>query len=239
MCGRYTMFSPDEKVRARFHADMPQESPALQPRYNITPMQSVLTLTSELPRRFRMMQWGLIPAWAKDDSMSAKMINARAETILEKPSFKNAFMQSRCLVIANGFYEWEKKSGQPYYVSLRDGECFAMAGLWEAWKNPATQAIVHSCTVITTTPNTLIAPYHHRMAVILHEADEEGWLDHATPQSDLLDLLRPYPAEQMKIRPVSKQVNSIRNDSPDLILPTDIQSSIRHAHSIVDDLQLF
>ncbi len=246
MCGRYSMFSSAEKIHTRFNIDdIPQDtvsgdSTSIKPRYNITPMQNVLAITAEKPRRLQSMQWGLLPSWAKDKSMSAKMFNARAETILEKPSFRTAFAQRRCLVLANGFYEWEKKTGQPYYVSLSSGECFAMAGLWETWQDPTTKESMRSCTVITTEPNSMIAPYHHRMAVILQQKDEDIWLDHTILQDRLLTLLRPYPAEELQIAPVSKLVGNIHHDSPDLIHPIDLtQARSSSEHSVLDDLQLF
>lgn len=230
------MFASAEQIKKRFRAEIPQEKVFL--RYNIAPTQTVLTLPATQPRRIEYMQWGLIPSWAKDDTMSAKMMNARAETVMEKPSFRTAFTQRRCLVIAHGFYEWEKKTGQPYYVSLTDGDCFAMAGLWEEWKNPSSGIIVRSCTIITTEPNSLIAPYHHRMAVILAKEDEELWLNPATPLSVAHGLLRPYPADAMRIYPVSKNVNYIEQDNASLIEPLH-EHQVHHTRAGKTPLTLF
>ena len=167
-----------------------------------------------------MMRWGLIPSWAKDASIGAKLINARAETLLEKPSFKNAVKARRCLILANGFYEWHTiapKHKQPMYVRLRSQAPFALAGIWDEWKNPETQAFVRSCSIITTTPNALLAQFHHRMAVILSLNDEAAWLDESLPTPDVMNLLRPYPAEEMEAFPVSERVNSFRDDDAGLI----------------------
>jgi putative SOS response-associated peptidase YedK len=163
-----------------------------------------------------LLRWGLIPSWAKDPSMGDRMINARAETVAEKPSFRRALQKRRCLVLADGFYEWRKegKTKTPMYIRLRSHEPFGFAGLWETWKSPEGEAI-HSCTVITTTPNSLMESIHNRMPVILSREGESSWLDRAieTPER-LLPLLIPYSANAMEAYAVSSMVNNPRNDAP-------------------------
>ena len=222
MCGRYTMFLKPEQIKSRFKAHLNDEnlSKLTKPRYNVAPSQDVPVITSALPRECTFMRWGLIPSWAKDAAIGNKLINAREETLVEKPSFASAFQQRRCLVLANGFYEWQKigsKTKQPMYVQLRSGEPFALAGLWESWKHPTTQELVRSCTIITTEPNALIAPLHHRMAVILREEEESQWLDESRSTHDVMPLLRPYSAAAMEVYPVSTRINAATLDNSSLI----------------------
>jgi putative SOS response-associated peptidase YedK len=161
----------------------------------------------------------LIPSWAKDDSISAHTSNARAETLLEKPSFKNAFRSRRCLIPADGFYEWSKQGKEkiPYYLSMKSDEPLAFAGLWERWRDPAGK-IVESCTIITTTPNSLLEKLHHRMAVILRPEHFKLWLDPSLTRAEtLIDILCPYPAEEMQAHRVSKLVNNVRNNVSECI----------------------
>ncbi len=216
------MFLKPEDLKKRFRASVSDEVAERleQPRYNLAPTQDVPIITMREGERIaEMVRWGLIPSWAKDESIGSKLINARAETLLEKPSFKNAFQKRRCLVIANGFYEWKaaapgaprrgkSAAKQPMYIRLKSGEPFAMAGLWESWKNPQTQVPVRSCTIITTEPNDLISSLHHRMAVILTPEDEDLWLDEKLPVQELTKLLRPYPSDVLEAYPVSHRVNS-------------------------------
>jgi putative SOS response-associated peptidase YedK len=246
MCGRYTMFIKPEELKNRFRATVSDEvlEQIAKPRYNLAPTQDVPIITMQTGERTtEMVRWGLIPSWAKDESIASKLINARAETLLEKPSFKNAFRQRRCLVIANGFYEWKSMSAksigagrsgkvtapkgtikQPMYLRLKSGEPFAMAGLWEEWKHPETRVPVRSCTIITTEPNELIATLHHRMAVILSPSDEDIWLDDNIPTQDLLRLLRPFPSDLLEAFPVSSRVNTIAADEYSMIERVDEMS---------------
>ena len=175
-------------------------------------------------RRAGYMRWGLIPSWAKDPSMGSRMINARAETIAEKPAFRNALRRRRCLVLADGFYEWQRAgtSRRPMRVEMRPGEPFAFAGLWETWRNPDGQAIP-SCTIITTEANELIRPIHDRMPVILRRELEEFWLDRNVKDPAALgNVLNPYPTDAMAAYQVSSLVNSYANDGPGVIEPVAI-----------------
>jgi putative SOS response-associated peptidase YedK len=196
------------------------------PRYNVAPTQTVVTVTSDGARQIEQMRWGLIPKWAKDASIGAKMINARAETLSEKPAFREAFKRRRCLIPADGFYEWQTlgKRKQAWHVKLQSGEPFAFAGLWEQWTAPEGEP-VRTCTIVTTTPNELMSQFHHRMPVILHPADEATWLDQALADPErLLPLLGQYPAALMEAYPVSDLVNRVANDGPQLVLPLDLSA---------------
>ncbi|WP_049987455.1 SOS response-associated peptidase, partial [Halobellus rufus] len=193
MCGRYTLFTPAEELESRFDADF-AEPP--DPRYNCAPGQSLPVVTNEDPDSFRRFRWGLIPSWADDESVGSDLINARAETVDEKPSFAEAYERRRCLVPADGFYEWVQEDGgkQPYRVAFADDRPFAMAGLWERWEPTHTQTglgdfgggsgrsdagdadVVESFTVLTTEPNGLVSDLHHRMAVVLDPDEESTWL---------------------------------------------------------------
>ncbi|MEJ1931306.1 SOS response-associated peptidase, partial [Nostoc sp. NIES-2111] len=202
----------------------------LEAQYNIAPTQTVVTVLHNADsnkREFQKLRWGLIPSWAKDQSISTKLINARAETIAEKPSFRSAFKQRRCLIVADGFYEWQRKQGkkQPFYFRLKDEQPFGFAGLWEKWTNPEGEEI-HSCTIVTTTANELLEPIHDRMPVILAPQDYDLWLDpqEQKPQA-LQHLLSSYPASEMTSYPVSTVVNSARHNSAECIIPLDEQNS--------------
>jgi putative SOS response-associated peptidase YedK len=195
----------------------------IKPRYNIAPTQSVLTVLqppASANRQGKMLHWGLIPSWAKDRKMASKLINARAETVAEKPAFRSAFRKRRCLVVADGFYEWQqqenKKQKQPFYFRLSDGEPFAFAGLWEHWQD-ATGEEIESCTVLTTEANDLMRPIHNRMPVILEPKNYDLWLEEATKPELLQPLLHPYPTEEMTAYPVSTVVNKPVNDSAECI----------------------
>jgi putative SOS response-associated peptidase YedK len=214
MCGRFTLRTDLEQLELRFSFRAANLS--VQPRYNIAPSQQVLAVIGAEERRAGFLRWGLIPSWAKEPSIGDRMINARAETLAEKPSFRRALQKRRCLVLADGFYEWkaEGKKKTPMYITLKSHEPFGFAGLWETWKSPADETI-HSCTLITTTPNTLMESIHNRMPVILSREAEAQWLDPATTAPEcLLPLLTPHPAEAMDAYAVSLVVNSPRNDTP-------------------------
>jgi len=221
MCGRYSQTQSAEIIAKAFQVD---NVPTLEPRYNIAPTQwvsSVLQTSASTNRQFKMLYWGLIPSWAKDSKIGAKLINARAETVAEKPAFRSAFRQRRCLVLADGFYEWQqqeaKKQKQPFYFRLSDEHPFAFAGLWERWED-ATGEEIESCTLLTTEPNELMRPIHNRMPVILDPKDYDLWLDPEVKKSELLQpLLRSYPTEEMTAYPVSKAVNKPSNDSTECI----------------------
>jgi putative SOS response-associated peptidase YedK len=182
----------------------------------------VIVKTPEHPdRNARRHRWGLIPSWAKDLTIGNQLINAQAETASIKPAFRAAFKKRRCLILADGFFEWKKENRhkQPFHIRLRDGRPFAFAGLWEHWEGTEGKAI-ESCTILTATPNELLRSLHHRMAVILPSSEYDRWLDPSMQQPDALQpLLRPYPSEEMTAYPVSTVVNNPRNDAPSCIEP--------------------
>lgn len=220
MCGRFIVKSDLEHIQLAFHIE--QVNAPVHASYNIAPTQTVATVVQRAGKNnLEAMRWGLIPAWAKDMAMGAKMINARAETVAEKASFKRPLKSQRCLIVADGFYEWSRQGAQkiPMFIRLKDEQPFAFAGLYDAWKSSADETIT-SCAIITTTPNELMAPIHNRMPVILPPTAYAQWLDPANQNLDELTvLLRPYPAEHMLAYPVSLVVNSPRNNSADLIRP--------------------
>ena len=214
MCGRFTLRASASEI-AEFFELMRDLVEWDVPRFNIAPTQSILAVressTGREPVRLR---WGLIPAWAKDTKLAASLINARSETVADKPSFRTAFRKRRCLIPADGFYEWrrEGKSKVPHWFSLRSGELFAFAGMWEKWQAPDGTS-VESCATLTTAPNELMATIHDRMPVILKPSDYAVWLD---PQIDdanaLSSLLVPYPADEMQAEQVSDVINNARNE---------------------------
>lgn len=220
MCGRFTQSQSADAIAQAFQVAVPP----LTPRYNIAPTQSVATIlqTAEhKDRQFKLLHWGLIPSWAKDPKMGARLINARAETVAEKPAFRSAFRQRRCLVLADGFYEWQKqeskKQKQPYYFRFKDGRPFAFAGLWERWQDSNSET-VESCTLLTTEANELMRPIHDRMPVILDSKYYDLWLNPEVEKRELLEpLLHPYPTEEMTAYPVSQTVNKPSNDSAECI----------------------
>ena len=221
MCGRFVLsLTAVELQLALPWLTVPAQ---LIPRYNIAPGQPVAVVPNDGRHRVDLFNWGLIPSWAQDEKIGYRLINARAETLADKPSFRSAFRRRRCLIPADGFYEWQTASAAktkiPMLIRLRSGEPFAFAGLWEEWHATDGSQIL-SCTIITTTPNELLAPIHNRMPVIVPPAAYEQWLDPAEqrPQS-LQPLLAPYPAEQMEAHAVSREVNSPKNDYPALLEP--------------------
>ena len=219
MCGRYSLISDISALQVRFDFD-PPITPHTS-RYNIAPTQNVLTVRSEDGRNVaEHMRWGLIPSWAKDMSIGNRAINARAETLAEKPMFRTALRRRRCLILADGFYEWIRagKARQPMRILLTTGEPFAFAGLWETWTNPEGETI-HSCTIVTTAANDLMRPIHDRMPVILLPEHESAWLNHSIEDSSALNgFLSPYPPGKMESYPVTPFVNSPANDTPDVII---------------------
>ena len=219
MCGRYSLIADIQDLARQFEFDGTGFENS--PRYNVAPTQSVLTVTNRDEREAECMRWGLIPSWAKDASIGNRMINARRETVAQKPSFRSALQRRRCLVLADGFYEWQKvgKSKRPMRIVLKSREPFAFAGLWETWRDPAGET-VRSCTIITTAANDLLRPIHERMPVILPRELEEFWLDgDVTDAAALTDVLSPYPNEAMEVYQVSPLVNKATNNGADLIVP--------------------
>ena len=219
MCGRYSLILTIGELQNRFEFD--GERLGYAPAYNIAPTHNVLTVVGGESRRGGYMRWGLIPSWAKDKSIGSRMINARAETVAEKPSFRNALRRRRCLVLADGFYEWQRvgKSKRPMRIVMRSGETFAFAGLWETWKDPEG-TVIPSCTIITTTPNDLLRPIHNRMPVILPRDIEDFWLDESVDNpAALTSVLTPYPDDAMETYEVSSLVNSVANGGPEIIEP--------------------
>ena len=231
MCGRYSLTTPDPaQLRARFAVS---ESVAVEPHYNIAPGTDVLAVTTdrEGARRGEHLRWGLVPNWAEDTKVGFKMINARAETLAERPAYRGAFERFRCLIPADGFYEWQQVAGekrkQPFHITRADGELFAFAGLWSVWHRGAPEEL-RSCTIITTAANAAVAPIHDRMPVILPPQAEELWLARDAPLDALQALLTGIPAEQMALRPVGPAVNDARYDGPECLFdpPPPAQESL-------------
>jgi putative SOS response-associated peptidase YedK len=224
MCGRFTLTVDPADLQDAFPQFTFPEKYA--PRYNIAPTQPILAIPNDGKDAAAFFVWGLIPSWAKDPSIGARLINARAETLGEKPSFRSSFKYHRCLILANGFYEWKQlpgtKSKIPHYIRLQSGSPFAFAGLWDTWQLP-DGGTVDSATIITTEPNNLMASLHNRMPVILTPDAYTQWLDPAarTPES-LKDLLKPYPSEKMTAYPVTTLVNSPANDRPECVVPANV-----------------
>lgn len=220
MCGRFTLTENLEALVERFDIQSPLNF-EYQPRYNIAPSQSVIAvINNEGLSIMGLLTWGLIPSWSKEKS-PYKMINARAETLAVKPSFKNLFKNRRCLIPADGFYEWKKENDKksPYRIKMKDSKLFAMAGLWDGWVSPAGETI-YTCTIVTTEANELIKPIHNRMPLILPREKEQLWLDSTIDAFNVFtDILKPYPANELHYYPVSSMVNSPKNDLPDNILP--------------------
>ncbi len=226
MCGRFTLTSPADQIQELFQVG---KLPELPPRYNVAPTDRVLSirLADEGDRSAEMMRWGLVPFWADDPKIGARMINARSETVHEKPAFRDAFASRRCLIAADGFFEWKKMKGrkQPFHFTLAGGEPFGFAGLWERWRDEDGEWLI-SCTILTTDANDLVAPTHDRMPVILHAEDHEMWLDTRATHDDLQSLFRPFPADEMTGYPVSTRVNNVRNDDPGCLERVEIQGQL-------------
>lgn len=217
MCGRYAQRTDPKRLAKEFKV---AEVINASPRYNIAPTQEVLAVR-ESPdgREMTLYKWGLVPSWAKDASVGAKLINARSETVTEKPSFREAFKRRRCVIPADGFYEWQRTEGrkQPFFFRMRDERPFGFAGLWERWEGEGGR-VIHSCAILTTEANEVLRPVHDRMPVILHPEDYELWLDSDTRKIDLVkETLRPYPAGEMLGYPVGASVNNPRSQGEGLI----------------------
>ena len=220
MCGRFTLTVDANSIQTYFPwlKFIPHQ---MAPRYNIAPTQPIAAIPNDGRKAVDHFYWGLVPYWAKDPSIGSRMINARSETLAEKTSFKNPYKRRRCLILADGFYEWAKvpgqKTKQPYYFRMEDGAPFAFAGLWEEWNSPGGD-MLKSATIITTEPNPLVAKVHNRMPVILHPRDYGLWLSKQEQRLEVLQpLLTAYPAEEMVAYPVSTSVNSPAYDGPENI----------------------
>ena len=221
MCGRFTLTVDPADLRDAF-ADY--TFPAhFAPRFNIAPSQPILAIPNDNKHTADFFLWGLIPSWAKDPSMGQRLINARGETLAEKPSFRGSFKYKRCLILADGFYEWKSQPGSktriPHFIYMKDRQPFAFAGLWDEWHSP-DGGLLRTAAIITVAPNELMAPIHDRMPAILQPSDHGTWLDPAPGKSDqLLPLLKPFPANRMEAHPVGTLVNSPANDRPELVVP--------------------
>lgn len=226
MCGRYTLVTDIETMMKRFFVNgVPID---LKPRYNIAPGQMIPAIIEDKgTRRIGQLRWGLIPAWAKDEKIGYKMINAKAETIEEKPAFRTLFKRKRCIIPADGFYEWKqtKLGKQPMRMTLKNRGLFAFAGLYDTWVRPDGEK-VHTCTIITTEPNRVVTEIHKRMPVILRPEDEGIWLDREHDDSERLhSLLVPYEADEMMAYPVSTMVGNVNNDQPECIAKRTVTTS--------------
>ena len=220
MCGRYELHAHPAAIALAFGLDAP---PDLAPRYNIAPMQMVpiVRVNAHGARELAMVRWGLVPRWAKDPSMGAKMINARGETVRDKPAFRTAYRRHRCLLPADGFYEWQAREGsakQPMHIAMRDGAPFAFAGIAERWL-AADGEPLDTCAIVTTGANALLAAVHERMPVIVAPADYARWLDPTI--ADPGDIIASYPGQEMRYAPVSSRVNSVKHDDATLIAPIE------------------
>ena len=225
MCGRYAQRTDPKRLAKEFKVT---DVPAVEPRYNIAPTQDILGVVESADgREMKFYKWGLVPSWAKDKSMGARLINARSETVTEKPSFRESFKKRRCIIPADGFYEWKRTDGkkQPFFFQMPDERPFGFAGLWERWEG-ADGEVIHSCTILTTEANEVLRPVHDRMPVILHPDDYELWLDVDARKFDLVrEVLRPYPAEEIMGYAVGVSVNSPSSQGSGLIERAAVNSA--------------
>ncbi|MFD1927031.1 SOS response-associated peptidase [Sporosarcina siberiensis] len=222
MCGRFTLFAPYFDIIERFDIETAFEEQDYIPSYNIAPSQQVVALINDgTKNRLGYLRWGLIPPWAKDPKIGYKMINARSETLDEKPSFQNAYKKKRCIIPADSFYEWQKVGSEKVAMrfKLKSNELFGIAGLWESWTSKDGN-VLNTCTVITTKPNPLVEKVHNRMPVMLRPEDEADWLNPSIKDTDFLgNILRPFDENQMEAYAVSSEVNSPKNNEKSLIIP--------------------
>ena len=226
MCGRFKLTIPFREIVRLYDLTLsePSRYDNLRPRYNIAPTQEVAVVRYDPAAKARtldFLRWGLVPFWAKDVKIGYSLINAMGETVADKPSFREAFKKRRCLVPADGFYEWQPTGGkakQPYLIQMLDHAPFAFAGLWESWQDKATGEVIQSCTIITCPPNTLTAPIHNRMPAILAREDYAAWLgEEAASPERLKAMLKPFDAAAMEAVAISTKVNSVKNDGPELV----------------------
>ena len=238
MCGRFTLTTPAAEWAALFELD---PVPDFEPRYNIAPTQQVAAVRSSsraqheearseqdgASREFAMLRWGLVPHWAKEPDLKGRtLINARSETVAERPSFRDSFRFRRCLIVADGFYEWQPAVPvkQPYWIHLDTEKTFAFAGLWDAWSD-GTETL-ESCTILTTAANEALRPIHDRMPVILGPESYDSWIAPETPSWDLERMLTPWPSESIRMHPVSTHVNHVGHDDPECIVPRRSQTDL-------------
>ena len=218
MCGRFQLSVKGRHIKVRFNVEVFDEF--YKPNYNAAPSQELPIITNTEPGKLSYFKWGLIPFWAKDPKIGFKMINARSETISEKPAFKSAFKKRRCLIPANGFYEWRRDENKtPFRIFLKSEDLFSMAGIWETWKDGEGKQ-VHTFSILTTAPNRLMKTIHDRMPVILPKENEQDWLNEQNEKS-LKALLKPFDEDKMEAYTISKKVNSPRNNDAELILPAN------------------
>jgi putative SOS response-associated peptidase YedK len=220
LCGRFVQYTLFPLLKIEFSL-VSSANVSLKPSYNIAPTQEIPVVVNEGGNRLITCRWGLIPPWSKDLSIGNRMINARAETLAEKPSFKGPLKKHRCLIVADGFYEWKKTehSKTPVYITMKDGQPFGFAGLYSDWRPPEGE-IIRTCTIVTTEPNKLLEPIHNRMPAIIRPEDRDRWLDPGEHDPDkLLPLLAPYPPGELNAWEVSRTVNSPSNNDPQLIEP--------------------
>lgn len=221
MCGRFTLTVDPAEMGAAFrNYNFPSQ---FVPRFNIAPSQPILAIPNDGNNKADFFIWGLIPSWAKDPTIGNRLINARGETLAEKPSFRGGYKYKRCLVLADGFYEWEKTPGTkakvPHFIHMKTRKPFAFAGLWSEWHSPDGSQI-RSCTIVTTQPNPIMAAIHDRMPVIIDPDDYQRWIDPAAQSPDSLQpLIKPYPADEMTAHPVSTLVNNPKNDRAECVVP--------------------
>lgn len=225
MCGRYALYGPTSRLREQFGATIDELPPDFGPRYNAAPMQ-MLPVIRQRPdgkRVVHLLRWGLIPSWSKDESIATRLINARGETLAEKPSFRSAYKARRCIVPANGFYEWKGTADakQPYYIQPANDVLLGFAGLWERWTQPSGEA-VDTFVVVTTEANDAMRQLHGRMPVILQPTDYELWLTKSTAPETVRQLIVPSPSDGLRMHPVSKAVGNVRNEGPELIAAAEI-----------------
>ncbi|HHZ83960.1 MAG TPA: SOS response-associated peptidase [Nitrospirales bacterium] len=221
MCGRYTLTTSSHLIETLFSVESTQE---LKPRYNIAPTQQIplVRIAAGGVKELVELRWGLIPGWSRERKADHGIINARAETVRIKPSFRGPFRSRRCLVPADGYYEWQSTDGgkQPHYIRMKDGAPFALAGLWDLWVGKGGSTAIESCTIITTVPNQMLSPIHARMPVIIGPENYGQWLDHETSDVESLQiLLRPFLEDAMEAYPVSQVVNNPRNDTEECLVP--------------------
>lgn len=219
MCGRNSLFHPQPELEERFDATAREP---IRPRYNIAPREDLAVIRNDEPEAIDQLEWGLLPAWADDSTDVPRPINARSETVTEKPMFRDAFEERRCLVLSSGFYEWQAQTGaakQPYRICLEDDDPFAFAGLWEHWENNGTKK--NTVTILTTDANEQMAPIHDRMPVMLGPDEEDTWLT-TDDEDELESLLDPYEGDDMETYPISRAVNSPGNDPEEIIEPIEI-----------------
>ena len=223
MCGRFVSITPIPALAKRFRVKNVVDA-GIAPSYNIAPTKDIIMVNDTGERQLLPCRWGFLPVWAKDISMGNRMINARSETVATKPAFRHAFRKQRCLIVADGFYEWESRAGKkyPFYIRLTSKEPFGFAGLYTIWESPDGSPVC-TCTIITTEANELIQPIHNRMPVMLQRDKEDFWLDPNNQDKDgLLALLAPYPAQDMELYPVSQRMNLPIHDSAENIEPMEI-----------------